>query len=159
MKLRIEIWRIVKFILITAAVNLPLTLLNGTLVNILTANKLPGVGTWLAVITYGQLLLSTVLLTLLHRYFTFRATEKWYIALPIMVIAAICWQFVQAYVLSATAKQGVEAMTAVAALLPIFWPVLSYLLQRCVIYCHTTDTNGWYRRFHPTNEEGVYPHE
>ena len=152
MKLRVEAWRIVKFILITAAVNLPLTLLNGTLVNMLAANKLPGVGTWLSVITYGQLLLSTVLLTLLHRYFTFRATEKWYIALPIMLIAAIVWQLVQSLMLTSISKLGVNAVTALVALLPFIWPVLSYLLQRCVIYCHTTDTNGWYRRFH-TNEE------
>lgn len=45
------------------------------------------------------------------------------------------------------------------SILGVAWFVVSYLLQRCVIYCHTIDTNGWYRRFHPTNEEGVYPNE
>ena len=89
-----------------------------------------------------------MVLTLLHRYFTFRATEKWFIALPVMLIAAIVWQLVQAYMLSVISKRGVNAVTALAAVLPLVWPVLSYLLQRCVIYCHTTDTNGWYRRFH-----------
>ena len=45
-------------------------------------------------------------------------------------------------------------------LLSVMWLLLQYLLQRCVIYCHTTDQNGWYRRFHSdTNEEGAYPHE
>ena len=97
----------------------------------------------------------TTLLTLLHRYFTFRATEKWFIALPIMLLAAVVWQFVQALMLASFSKLGVNAVTALVTLLPFIWPVLSYLLQRCVIYCHTTDTNGWYRRFHPTNDEGV----
>ena len=151
-KFRVELWRIVKFLLITAAVNLPLTILHGAIINGLVAAGQPSIGSALAALNYANILLSTTLLTLLHRYFTFRATEKWFIALPIMLLAAIAWQFMQAYVLSVTAKQGVEAMTAVAALLPIIWPVLSYLLQRCVIYCHTTDQNGWYRRFHPTHE-------
>ena len=151
-KFRVELWRIVKFLLITAAVNLPLTILHGAIINGLVAAGQPSIGSALAALNYANILLSTTLLTFLHRYFTFRATEKWFIALPIMLLAAIAWQFMQAYVLSVTAKQGVEAMTAVAALLPIIWPVLSYLLQRCVIYCHTTDQNGWYRRFHPTNE-------
>ena len=144
----VELWRIVKFILIGLAVNLPLMLLNRALVNALVASGKPGVGNWLAAITYGQMVLSTVVLTLLHRYFTFRATEKWFIALPLMLIAAIVWQLVQAYMLSVISKLGVNAVTALAAVLPLVWPVLSYLLQRCVIYCHTPDTNGWYRRFH-----------
>ena len=147
-RFRVEGWRIVKFILIGLAVNLPLMLLNRALVNALVASDKPGVGNWLAAITYGQMVLSTVVLTLLHRYFTFRATEKWFIALPVMLIAAIVWQLVQAYMLSVISKLGVNAVTALAAVLPLVWPVLSYLLQRCVIYCHTTDTNGWYRRFH-----------
>ncbi len=147
-RFRVEGWRIVKFILIGLAVNLPLMLLNRALVNALVASGKPGVGNWLAAITYGQMVLSTVVLTLLHRYFTFRATEKWFIALPVMLIAAIVWQLVQAYMLSVISKLGVNAVTALAAVLPLVWPVLSYLLQRCVIYCHTTDTNGWYRRFH-----------
>ena len=151
-KFRVELWRIVKFLLITAAVNLPLTILHGAIINGLVAAGQPSIGSALAALNYANILLSTTLLTLLHRYFTFRATEKWFIALPIMLLAAIACQFMQAYVLSVTAKQGVEAMTAVAALLPIIWPVLSYLLQRCVISCHTTDQNGWYRRFHPTHE-------
>ena len=151
-KFRVELWRIVKFLLITAAVNLPLTILHGAIINGLVAAGQPSIGSALAALNYANILLSTTLLTFLHRYFTFRAAEKWFIALPIMLLAAIAWQFMQAYVLSVTAKQGVEAMTAVAALLPIIWPVLSYLLQRCVIYCHTTDQNGWYRHFHPTNE-------
>ena len=151
-KFRVELRRIVKFLLITAAVNLPLTIFHGAIINGLVAAGQPSIGSALAALNYANILLSTTLLTFLHRYFTFRATEKWFIALPIMLLAAIACQFMQAYVLSVTAKQGVEAMTAVAALLPIIWPVLSYLLQRCVIYCHTTDQNGWYRRFHPTHE-------
>ena len=151
-KFRVEIWRIVKFILITAAVNLPLTIAHGALVNGLVAVSQPGIGGWLAALNYVNILLSTTLLTLLHRYFTFRATEQWFIALPIMLLAVIAWQFMQAWILASVARLGVNAVTTSAAILPIIWPVLSYLLQRCVIYCHTTDQNGWHRRFHPTNE-------
>ena len=118
-KFRVELWRIVKFLLITAAVNLPLTILHGAIINGLVAAGQPSIGSALAALNYANILLSTTLLTFLHRYFTFRAAEKWFIALPIMLLAAIAWQFMQAYVLSVTAKQGVEAMTAVAALLPI----------------------------------------
>ncbi|MBR2717879.1 MAG: hypothetical protein IKB78_01095 [Clostridia bacterium] len=53
-----------------------------------------------AVHSNGQLLLSTTLLTLLHRQFTFRATEKWFIALPIMLIADFGWQFLSSLALS-----------------------------------------------------------
>ena len=152
MKFRREMWRIAKFILITLAVQLPVTMINGYLVNALVAGNQPGIGDALAKLAYGNLLLSTTLLTLLHRYFTFRATEKWFIALPIMLLAAVVWQFVQALMLASFSKLGVNAVTALVTLLPFIWPVLSYLLQRCVIYCHTTDQNGWYRRFHTTNE-------
>ncbi len=153
MKFRTELWRIAKFILITLAVNLPFSIVNGYLVNALVANGQPGIGDGLAKLTYANLLLSTTLLTLLHRYFTFRATEKWFIALPIMLIAVIVWQFAQALMLTYASKQGVNAVTVLAALLSGMWLVLQYLLQRCVLYCHTTDTNGWYTRLHPTNEE------
>ena len=149
MKFRVELWRIAKFILITLVVQLPFTIVNGYLVNALAASGQPGIGDRLAALTYANLLLSTMLLTLLHRYFTFRAAEKWFIALPIMLLAAVVWQFAQALMLTYASKQGVNAVTALSALLPFIWPVLSYLLQRYVIYCHTTDQNGWYRRFHP----------
>ena len=158
-KFRRELWRIAKFILITLAVNLPFNLVNGHLVNALVAAGQPGIGNGLAALTYGNLLLSTALLTLLHRYFTFRTTGKWFIALPLMLIAAIAWQFAQALMLTYASKLGVNALTAFAALLPFIWPVLSYLLQRCVIYCHTTDQNGWYRRFHPDTNEKEHPYE
>ena len=151
-KFRVELWRIVKFLLITATANLPLTILHGAIINGLVAAGQPSIGSALATLNYANILLSTTLLTFLHRYFTFRATEKWFIALPIMLLAAIAWQFMQAWILASVARLDVNAVTTSAAVLPIIWPVLSYLLQRCVIYCHTTDQNGWYRRFHPTNE-------
>ena len=157
MKFRVELWRIAKFILITLSVQLPFTIINGYLVNILVAGGQSGIGDGLAALTYGNALLSTALLTLLNRYFTFRATEKWFIALPIMLLAAVVWQFAQALMLTFASKQGVNAVTTLAALLPFIWPALSYLLQRYVIYCHTTDQNGWYHRFHTDTKE--HPHE
>lgn len=106
-----------------------------------------------AVHSNGQLLLSTTLLTLLHRQFTFRATEKWFIALPIMLIADFGWQFLSSLALSIMTAAESNSPTqddfaALGNLRSGLWIVLSYLLQRCVIYCHTTDQNGWYRRFH-----------
>ena len=156
MNFRVELWRIAKFILITLAVQLPFTIINGYLVNILVAGGQSGIGDGLAALTYGNALLSTALLTLLNRYFTFRATEKWFIALPIMLLAAVVWQFAQALMLTFASKQGVSAVTTLSAMLPFIWPALSYLLQRYVIYCHTTDQNGWYHRFHTDTKEHPY---
>ena len=153
MKFRTELWRIVKFLLITAIVNLPLTILYGAITNALVANHSASTGVLLSVQYYAHLLISTLLLTLVHRYFTFRATEPWYIAVPIMLVAVIVWQLLKTYPMAITARQSHEAVTSMSNLLAMIWPILSYLLQRCVIYCHTTDTNGWYRRFHPTAEE------
>ena len=152
MKFRVELWRIVKFLLITAIVNLPLTILYGTITNALVANHSASTGVLLSVQYYAHLLISTLLLTLVHRYFTFRATEPWYIALPIMVIAAVCWQLLKAFPLNAAAIAGAQSVVTMTYLLSGAWFILQYLLQRCVIYCHTTDQNGWYRRFHTTNE-------
>ena len=153
MKFRVELWRIVKFLLITAIVNLPLTILYGTITNALVANHSASTGVLLSVQYYAHLLISTLLLTLVHRYFTFRATEPWYIAVPIMLVAVIGWQLLKTYPMVIAARQSQEAVTSMSNLLSIILLLLQYLLQRCVIYCHTTDQNGWYRRFHPTNEE------
>ena len=153
MKFRTELWRIAKYILITGAVNIPLSILYGALINALAAGSSASTGTWLTVMNYAHLLISTLALTLLHRYFTFRATEKWYIAVPFMLVAAIAWQLLRTLPMAAAAKAGQDVLLTTANLLSGFWFVLQYLLQRCVIYCHTTDTNGWYKRFHPTNEE------
>ena len=160
MKFRVEIWRIVKFLLITAIINLPLTLLYGVVTNALVANHSASTGVLLSVQFYAHLLISTLLMTLVHRYFTFRATEEWYIAVPFMLLAAIGWQLLKTYPMTVASKQSQEVVTSMSNLLSVMWLLLQYLLQRCVIYCHTTDQNGWYRRFHPdTNEEGAYPHE
>lgn len=153
MKFRTELWRIVKFLLITAIVNLPLTILYGAITNALVANHSASTGVLLSVQYYAHLLISTLLLTLVHRYFTFRATEPWYIAVPIMLVAVIVWQLLKTYPMAITARQSQEAVTFMSNLLVVIWLPLQYLLQRCVIYCHTIDTNGWYARFHPTNDE------
>ena len=153
MKFRVEIWRIAKFLLITAIVNLPLTILYGEITNALVANHSASTGVLLSVQYYAHLLISTLLLTLVHRYFTFRATEPWYIAVPIMLVAVIGWQLLKTYPMAIAARQSQEAVASMSNLLAVIWLLLQYLLQRCVIYSHTTDTNGWYRRFHPTNDE------
>ena len=152
-KFRIELWRIIKFLLITALINLPLTILYGMVTNALVANHSASTGMLLSVQYYAHMLISTLLMTLVHRYFTFRATEPWYIAVPFMLVAAIGWQLLKTFPMAITARQSQEAVTFMSNLLAVIWLLLQYLLQRYVIYCHTTDQNGWYRRFHPTNDE------
>ena len=160
MKFRTELWRIAKFLLITFAVNLVFTLANGAVTNALLGNTTSSTGQALSLLSWGNTILSALILALLHRYFTFRATEEWYIAVPFMLVAAIIWQLLKAYPLEAAAKTGAQRVITMTYLLSFAWLALSYLLQRCVLYCHTTDQNGWYRRFHSdTNEEGAYPHE
>lgn len=153
MKLRTELWRIAKFLLITAAVNVPLTILYGAITNALVAHHSASTGTLLSVLSHAHMLVSTLLLTVIHRYFTFRATEKWYIAQPFMMVAAFAWQLLKTFPMNLAGRYGAEAVVPMSYLLSAMWLVLQYLLQRCVIYCHTTDTNGWYARFHPTNDE------
>ncbi|MBQ2929503.1 MAG: hypothetical protein IJD99_04745 [Clostridia bacterium] len=153
MKFRTELWRIVKFLLITFAVNLVFSLINTGITTTLLANRSSSTGMWLSVLSWGFTLCTTLAATLLHRYFTFRATEPWYIAVPFMLVAAIIWQLVKSFPLNAAGNAGPQTIITMTYLLSFGWMILSYLLQRCVIYCHTTDTNGWYRRFHPTNDE------
>lgn len=153
MKFRTEIWRIVKFLLITGAVNLVFTFVNAGVTNALLANHTSSTGTWLSFMSYAFTFLTTLFAALLNRYFTFRATEKWYIAVPLMIIAAFAWQLLRTFPMNAAANAGAQLVITMTYLLGILWIILSYLLQRCVIYSHTTDQNGWYRRFHPTNEE------
>ena len=153
MKVRVELWRIVKFLLITFAVNLVFSLLNAGATQFLLANRSDSTGMWLSAISWGFTLGTTLVATLLHRYFTFRATEPWYIAVPIMLLAAVVWQLLRTLPQAAAAQLGMTAALNMSTLLGMVWFAVSYLLQRCVIYCHTTDTNGWYARFHPTNDE------
>lgn len=155
MKLRTEAWRIVKFLLITFAVNLVFSLGNVALTNTLVANPSLSTGRTLSLLSWVFNLGTVLVATLIHRYFTFRATEPWYIAVPFMLVAAILWQLLKASPMEAAAKTGVQSVITMTYLLAGVWLVLQYLLQRCVIYCHTIDQNGWYRRFHSTNEEGA----
>lgn len=154
-KFRIELWRIVKFLLINIAVDLLLGLASIHILNAIMSTLNSSTGMRLTIHNYAHLFLGTTILTLVHRQFTFRATKKWYIALPIMMIFMLAWQWLSHFPLVFAARNGQEVMITVSNLLGVAGLVLQYLLQRCVIYCHTTDTNGWYRRFHPdTNEKG-----
>ncbi len=157
-RFRTEGWRIAKYILISLACNIGFALLWQPLVNnvILSANQ---PGRLLPLFSYGQILLSTVVSCLLHRYFTFRASEKWYIALLMMLAFAFAMQCLTSFVMSIAARFGTEAVITASYAAGSVEAFLAYLFQRYVIYCHSTDQGGWYRRFHPTNEEGEIPHE
>ena len=153
MKFRTELFRIVKFILITGTVNVVFALVNTTFFRSAAASNIASSGVLASASSWGFTIVTTLITTLLNRYFTFRATEKWYIALPVMLAAAIAWQILRSYPLAVTAQISMQASLNMSTLLGFVWMALQYLLQRCVIYCHTTDTNGWYARFHPTNDE------
>ena len=155
-KFRVELWRIVKFLFINMAVGAILLLANGPILNAIMSTLNGSTGMWLTIHSYAHILLSATILTLVHRYFTFRATEPWYIALPIMLVFTLVWQWLGHLPMTFAARNGMETLTAMNNLLGFVAMILQYLLQRYVIYCHTTDTNGWYRRLHPdTNDEGV----
>lgn len=158
MKFRVELWRIVKFLLITMAINLVFSLANLAITNGLVASRSASTGQMLALLSYAYTFLSTLVLVLIHRYFTFRATEKWYIAAPVMIVLAFLWSWLGSMtgvLLDPVASGALTAASYTAAinLRSILWIIASYLLQRYMIYSHTTDQNGWYKRFHPTNDE------
>ena len=153
MKFRVELWRIAKFVLITGAVNLAFSVANNVIVNGLAASRSGSIGQTLSLLSYAYTILTAIIAALLNRYFTFRATEKWYIAVPVMVIAALGWDVLSTLPRAASVQLGANVAMNMISILGAAWFVVSYLLQRCVIYAHTTDTNGWYARFHPTNDE------
>lgn len=154
-RFHVELWRIVKFLLINMAVGAILGLANGPILNAIMSSPNSSTGMWLSIHSYAHILLSATILTLVHRFFTFRATEKWYIALPIMLVFTLAWQWLSHIPVAFAARNGEEALIAMSNLLGYAAMILQYLLQRCVIYSHSTDTNGWYRRFHSdTNEKG-----
>lgn len=152
MKLRTEIWRIIKFLLITLAVNLAFSIVDNFM-NGLVVSRSASIGQTLSLLSYAYTILTAGIAALLNRYFTFRATEKWYIAVLVMVIAALIWNWLAALPRAASANLGVDAALNMISILGAAWFVVSYLLQRYVLYRHTADQNGWYRRFHPTNDE------
>ncbi len=158
-----ELWRIAKFLVISFVVSVPIAYLNGYVTSMLFVSGSPDTGLWLSLLSYVYLFLTNVGATLANRYFTVRATEKWFIAVPMMVGAQFLWNLLISFssTLSLTWMNGtIESYMMAAQIESVLWVIVSYLLQRCVIYCHTLDTNGWYRRFHSTyDEEGENPDE
>ena len=148
-----ECWRIVKFLLVTFAVNIPLSLLYAKLTSVILATLYTGM--WLSLASYAYNLLSAAVAALVNRYFTFRATEKWYVAVPLVILAAFLFDWLEDYALILLARfsNTIEVMMKASDISSLLWVVLSYLLQRCVIYRHNLDTNAWYNRFHPAYEE------
>ncbi len=153
-----EAWRIAKYILIAVAINTVFTVLQQPLLNAAMAAEQPGRA--MTLLSYGRIALSTVVGCLIHRYFTFRASEPWFIALPLMIVFAAGWRLVNGICLQVLGRVSVENIVQSSYLLGLIHLVLAYLFQRYVIYCHTTDDGGWYRRFHSTTEEeGAHPDE
>jgi len=144
MKFRVELWRVVSFLLITTASTLPFAA-----IYLFANDAVLQPQTYAYEFATGSLYfcagLCMLLQTLLHRRFTFRATEKWYIAAPVMVLLALLWT----YMLFASDSVDPDCarlyssseLCTFSCWMTLAWLPLSYLLQRCVIYCHTTDTN------------------
>jgi len=155
-----EILRVAKYVLITLIVNLLLNLIWHPIYQWMLEDGPAAMtmGAASAVFSYGHLISSTIILTLLHRAFTFRATEKWYIAVPLMIVAALGFRFLWAWGLVLLEVAMGMQMTArvfanLTSLQGVLWTICAYLLQRCVIYCHSVDDNWWYRRFLPATDE------
>lgn len=149
-----ETWRAVKFLLISSAVSLLMALVYRAAMHALLAANLSQPGLWLSVLSYAYTFFNVSISTLLNRYFTFRATEKWYIALPLMLAAAFGWNLLTGTALTLMASRADDTIISqISTLLSILWIAAAYLLQRCAIYCHTTDTNKWYTRFHMGDEQ------
>lgn len=148
-RLATETWRAVKYLLICTAVSLLLAQLNRAAINAVLAAEGIQIGLVLSVLSYAYTFLNTGICTLLNRYFTFRATEKWYIALPLMLLVNFGWNWLGGAVITLTGlsiSMTPDLVAQQSMWRGILWVVASYLLQRCVIYVHTTDTNGWYAR-------------
>lgn len=148
---QVELSRIAKYLMITLAVNLLLSMLWLPVYRWMTAEGGQTIRWASALYSYGHLISGTILLTLLHRAFTFRATEKWYIALPLMVASALVFRVLSSWVLvmvEAAAGMQITAvvLTRMTTLNSYLWMACAYLLQRYVIYCHSTDDNWWYRK-------------
>ena len=143
---RVELWRILKFILITVAVYIPATVYFVHFALHISSQA------WLHLFGYAYVILNALVLTIVHRYFTFRATTKWYIAVSVMMLTSITWYVLKDFLLAIASSPVADLSTFLWAM----WFFLQYLLQRCVIYCHTTDQNGWYRRFHTDEKENTH---
>lgn len=154
-----EILRIAKYVLITLIVNLLLNMIWMPVYRWMAEDSaVMTLGAASAVFSYGHLISSTIILTLLHRAFTFRATEKWYIAVPLMIVAAVGFRFLWAWMLALLQVAMGQQMTGMAfvnltSMQGILWMICAYLLQRCAIYCHSIDDNWWYRRHLPATDE------
>lgn len=148
-----EVWRAVKYLLITGAVNAAFALVSGAATTQILSADTAQAGQWLSVLSYAYTVFAVSIATLLNRCFTFRATEKWYIALPIMLLAKLAWNLLTGLMLIQVARSGTEVVSMTSELLGLLWILAAYPLQRCVIYCHTTDTNGWYARFRLGDDE------
>ena len=156
-KFRTELWRIVKFLLITISTTL---LFAAMYLSFNDAALQPESRCYelLDGTLYVLAGLCVLTQTLLHRWLVFRTNGPWW-TVVIMVLLALFLTYVP-FSNDSTDPDCARVYTPaylseLAFWMVTFWLPVSYLLQRCVIYCHTTDTNSWYRRFHPdTNEKG-----
>ena len=72
--------RIIKLLLVTPAANLVFSLLDSVIIYALLTSPSGATGTQLSVLSWGFTLGTTLIAALIHRFFTFCATEPWYIA-------------------------------------------------------------------------------
>lgn len=149
-----EIWRAVKYLLICGAVALPIAQVYRAAVNSLTATAGGQIGLTLTVLSCAYDILNVCINTPLNCYFTFRARKRWYVALPVMLVALLGWKWLTGMLLMQVAERGMTAYKQASTWLGVLWLAVSYLLQRCAVYGRMVDNNRWYTRLHPTNEQG-----
>lgn len=124
-----ETWRAVKYLLITGAVNIVFALASGVATTQILSADTAQAGQWLSALSYACTVCSVSIATLLNRYFTFRATEKWFIALPIMLLAKLAWNLLTGMMLIQAAGSGTEVVSMTSDLLGLMWLVAAYPLQ------------------------------
>lgn len=155
MKFRTELWRIVKFLLITISTTLLFAVMYLSFNNAVLQPE-SSCYEFLDGTLYALSGLCVLTQTLLHRWLVFRTKGPWW-AVAILVLLALFWTyfpFSNDSIDPDCARVYTPAyLSELACWMVTLWLLVTYLSQRYLLYCHTTDTNGWYRRFHPTNDE------
>lgn len=153
--------RIVRYLLLTLAAQQLFERLSPSLTRAILFSGSPQTDLWMTLLVYCYPLVITAVCTLINRYFTFHASKKWYIAVLLMMLATVLWNILGNIIIMIRSSSG-EVISGAGYMEELLWLTVSYLLQRCVIYRHTLDTNNWYDHSRLTQEasdEGVTPDE
>lgn len=147
LKFRVELWRVMKFILISAAADLLFACIGLSCKLWLDSAGLYTYKTQFALVGAATSL-NTVTLVLLHRRFTFRASGSMTGVLLGMFVAANLWTGNIVRTVFESLRLTRESAPWLAVILAGLWLILSYLLQRYGFYKKAIDTNRLAQRRH-----------